>query len=139
MAIETHTRESVPFRIRTADGETVELTYSSPRPAATHDEQAVLETLPWYEPGKPLRNFMLHETDFYDEVEQIWGRRWGAEGIGTLREVLVSRARPRTRSGPSTPRSGSTTTRAPAATPTSDGYRRSSTSTTPCSPTTACA
>jgi N-dimethylarginine dimethylaminohydrolase len=34
---------------------------------------------------------MLHETDFYDEVEQIWGRRWGAEGIGTLREVLVSR------------------------------------------------
>jgi N-dimethylarginine dimethylaminohydrolase len=34
---------------------------------------------------------MLHETDFYDEVEQVWGRRWGAEGIGTLREVLVSR------------------------------------------------
>jgi N-dimethylarginine dimethylaminohydrolase len=34
---------------------------------------------------------MLHETDFYDEVEQIWGQRWGAEGIGTLREVLVSR------------------------------------------------
>ncbi len=34
---------------------------------------------------------MLHETDFYDEVEQIWGKRWGAEGIGRLREVLVSR------------------------------------------------
>jgi N-dimethylarginine dimethylaminohydrolase len=51
----------------------------------------VLETLPWFEPGKPLRNWMLHETDFYDEVEQIWGRRFGAEGIGTLREVLVSR------------------------------------------------
>src|SRR5579864_4083786 len=91
MATETHTRESVPFRVRTADGDTVELTYSSPRPAATHDERAVLETLPWFEPGKPLRNYMLHETDFYDEVEQIWGRRWGAEGIGTLREVLVSR------------------------------------------------
>ena len=84
-------RESVPFRVRTADGDTVELTYSSPREAATHDELAVLETLPWFEPGKPLRNHMLHETDFYDEVEQIWGRRWGAEGIGTLREVLVSR------------------------------------------------
>jgi N-dimethylarginine dimethylaminohydrolase len=91
MAIETHIRESVPFRVRTADGETVELTYSSPRPAATHDERAVLDSLPWFEPGKPLRNFMLHESDFYDEVEQIWGRRWGAEGIGTLREVLVSR------------------------------------------------
>src|SRR3954452_8249031 len=85
------TQESVPFRVRTADGETVELTYSSPRQAATHDEMEVLETLPWFERGKPLRNFMLHETDFYDEVDQIWGRRWGAEGIGTLREVLVSR------------------------------------------------
>src|SRR5712692_8195968 len=85
------TRESVPFRVTTADGEVVELTYSSPRPAADHDEAAVLETLPWFEPGKPLRNWMLHETDFYDEVEQIWGQRWGAEGIGTLREVLVSR------------------------------------------------
>ena len=88
---DTSARESVPFRLRTADGETVELAYSSPRPAETHDERAVVESLPWFEPGKPLRNYMLHETDFYDEVEQIWGRRWGAEGIGTLREVLVSR------------------------------------------------
>lgn len=87
----TGAREEVPFRVRRADGETIELSYSSPRPAAEHDEIALLETLPWFEPGKPLRNYMLHETDFYDEVEQIWGRRWGAEGIGTLREVLVSR------------------------------------------------
>jgi N-dimethylarginine dimethylaminohydrolase len=84
-------REEVPFRIRRSDGETIELSYSSPRTAAEHDELAVLEELPWYEPGKPLRNWMLHETDLYDEVEQIWGKRWGAEGIGTLREVLVSR------------------------------------------------
>ena len=68
------TREAVPFRIRTADGTTTELSYSSPRPAALHDEREVLESLPWFEPGKPLRNFMLHESDFYDEVEQIWGR-----------------------------------------------------------------
>jgi N-dimethylarginine dimethylaminohydrolase len=88
---QTQAREAVPFQVVTADGEAVELTYSSPRPEAEHDEAAVLETLPWFEPGKPLRNWMLHETDFYDEVEQIWGRRWGAEGIGTLREVLVSR------------------------------------------------
>jgi N-dimethylarginine dimethylaminohydrolase len=87
----TRRRESVPFRVTTADGETVELEYSSPRPAADHDELEVLESLPWFEPGKPLRNWMLHQTDFYDEVEQIWGRRWGAEGLGTLREVLVSR------------------------------------------------
>jgi N-dimethylarginine dimethylaminohydrolase len=85
------TRETVPFRLRTADGDTVELSYSSPRPEAEHDEQAVLDSLPWYEAGKPLRNWMLHEIDFNDEVEQIWGRPWGAQGIGRLREVLVSR------------------------------------------------
>ena len=84
-------REPVPFRVVTADGETIELSYSSPRPAAEHDERALLEETPWFEPGRPLRNYMLHETDFYDEVEQIWGARWGAEGIGKLREVLVSR------------------------------------------------
>jgi N-dimethylarginine dimethylaminohydrolase len=84
-------REEVPFRVVRSDGAEIELTYSSPRQAEEHDEMAVVETLPWFEHGKPLRNWMLHETDFYDEVEQIWGRRWGAEGIGTLREVLVSR------------------------------------------------
>ena len=89
--IEASAREEVPFRVVRADGTEVTLSYSSPRPADEHDEMALLETLPWFERGKPLRNWMLHETDFYDEVEQIWGRRWGAEGIGTLREVLVSR------------------------------------------------
>ena len=131
-------RESVPFTVRTADGDSIELTYSSPRVAEKHDEEEVRESLPWFEPGKPLRNYMLHQTDFYDEVEQIWGRSWGAEGIGKLREVLVSR-RPRTRSDRSTPRSGSTTTRAPPAMPTSAFCRRSTTSTTTCSPATGCA
>ena len=85
------TSEEIPFRVVRSDGAAIELSYSSPRRAEDHDELAVLETLPWFERGKPLRNWMLHETDFYDEVEQIWGQRWGAEGIGTLREVLVSR------------------------------------------------
>jgi len=84
-------RETVPFRVIDADGQTIELPYSSPREAADHDETHVLEQLPWFEAGRPLHNWMLHDTDFYDEVEQVWGRRWGAEGIGTLREVLVSR------------------------------------------------
>ncbi len=84
-------REDVPFRVIRADGETIDLSYSSPRRAEEHDEVDVRETLPWFESGKPLRNWMLHETDFYDEVEQVWGRRWGAGGIGTLREVVVSR------------------------------------------------
>ncbi len=84
-------REAVPFRVVDADGATTELTYLSPRRAADHDEAAVVEQLPWFDHGEPLHNWALHDTDFYDEVEQIWGRRWGAEGIGRLREVLVSR------------------------------------------------
>ncbi len=85
------TRERVPFRVVDADGNTTELTYSSPRRAAEHDERGAVRGLPWFDPQEPLHNWILHETDFYDEVEQIWGRRWGAEGIGKLREVLVSR------------------------------------------------
>jgi N-dimethylarginine dimethylaminohydrolase len=92
VAIETtRSRELVPFRVVDADGHATELTYSSPHSAEGHVEQAVLDRLPWFESGQPLHNWMLHETDFYDEVEQVWGRRWGAEGIGKLREVLVSR------------------------------------------------
>ncbi len=84
-------REHVPFRVVTASGRTHELEYSSPRAAAGHDELRTIGELPWFEPGKPTRNWMLHEIDFADEVDQIWGRPWGAEGIGRLREVLVSR------------------------------------------------
>ena len=84
-------REDVPFRVIRADGKTIELTYSSPRPAGDHAEMKVLRELPWFEPGKPTKNWMLHEIDFYDEVDKIWGQKWGAEGIGKLREVLVSR------------------------------------------------
>lgn len=84
-------REDVPFRVIRADGQTHELSYSSMRRAADHDEMAVLDTLPWFERGQPTHNWMLHEIDFYDEEDQIWGQQWGAEGIGKLREVLVSR------------------------------------------------
>ena len=83
--------ETVPFRVITAKGETIDLPYYSPHKASSHDEAALLKTLPWFEEGKPLHNWMLHETDFYDEVEHIWGTKWGAEGLGKLREVLVSR------------------------------------------------
>jgi len=61
---EQSNRELVPFRVRTADGREVEPEYSSPRPADGHNEHAVLETLPWFERGMPLRNYMLHESDF---------------------------------------------------------------------------
>jgi hypothetical protein len=60
-------RESVPFRVRTAEGETIDLAYSSPRLAAEHDEGELLEMLPWFEPGKPLRNYILYDTDVRDQ------------------------------------------------------------------------
>ncbi len=56
------TRELVPLRVRTADGDIVDLSYSSPRSAETHDEMAVVESLPWFEIGKPLKNWMLSGT-----------------------------------------------------------------------------
>ncbi|MFQ5660329.1 MAG: dimethylarginine dimethylaminohydrolase family protein [Gammaproteobacteria bacterium] len=84
-------RENVPFRVIDSDGRKFNLSYSSPFRASEHDEMKLLETLPWFESAKPLHNWMLHEIDFYDEVDKIWGKKWGAEGIGTLREVLVSR------------------------------------------------
>ena len=77
MAIETHTRESVPFRVRTADGDTVELTYSSPRQAATHDERSVLDTLPWFESG---------------ELKPVIDRVYPLEQAGAAHQRLMDRA-----------------------------------------------
>jgi N-dimethylarginine dimethylaminohydrolase len=81
----------VPFRVVDADGNEHRLSYSSPYKAKGYQEAKVLKGVPWFEKGKPTKNWMLHETDFYDEVDKIWGRKWGAEGLGRLREVLVSR------------------------------------------------
>ena len=49
MSTKQSTREQVPFRLRTADGASVELTYSSPRSAVDHDVTAVVAELPWFE------------------------------------------------------------------------------------------
>ena len=84
-------REIIPFRVKDSDGEIFDLKYAAPYESKNHDEMKLIRNLSWFETGKPLRNWMLHEMDFYDEVEKIWGKKWGAEGIGKLREVLVSR------------------------------------------------
>ena len=97
----TQSRESVPFRVRTADGDSVELTYSSPREAATHDELAVLETLPWFERGhvdraKPEPDLFLtcaerigiSPADCYVVGDAVWdllaARRAGMLSVGLL-------------------------------------------------------
>ena len=84
-------RKKVPFRVIDSEGEEHHLTYSSPYPTKGYNEWKTLKRNKWFENGKPTKNWMLHETDFYDEVEKIWGKKWGAEGLGRLKEVLVSR------------------------------------------------
>ncbi len=52
-------------------------------------EEYPLENYPDYEPGKPPRFEKLREIDYSDEMERVWGRRWGEQGIGRLREVAL--------------------------------------------------
>jgi len=51
-----------------------------------------LTDFPFYEPNKPPQYYKYHsEVSYLDELERIWGKRWGAQGIGKLREVVVVR------------------------------------------------
>lgn len=57
----------------------------------TKPEDFRIEDIPFYEPGKPPRHDLWGKLDFSDEEERLFGRKWGAQGIGKLREVLVCR------------------------------------------------
>lgn len=50
-----------------------------------------VEQYPDYRAGQPPDLLKLHEASYLDEVEQTWGRQWGAMGIGKLREVALSK------------------------------------------------
>jgi N-dimethylarginine dimethylaminohydrolase len=51
-----------------------------------------LKDYPAYEPHKPPQWYKFHtEVSYLDELEKIWGKKWGAQGIGKLREVAVVR------------------------------------------------
>lgn len=55
-------------------------------------EEGSLSVFPYYEKGKVPQYHRYHaEVDFLDELELIWGRRWGAQGIGRLQEVAMIR------------------------------------------------
>ncbi len=59
------------------------------RPSAT---DADLRNFPFYEEGKVPQYQKYHaKVSFLDEIELIWGKRWGAQGIGRLREVAMVR------------------------------------------------
>ena len=45
---------------------------------------------PYYEEGKVPQYHRYHaEVSYLDELERIWGKKWGAQGIGRLREVAM--------------------------------------------------
>jgi len=49
-----------------------------------------LASFPYYEHGKTPQYHKYHaEVSYLDELELIWGKPWGAQGIGRLREVAM--------------------------------------------------
>ena len=51
-----------------------------------------LRDFPFYEEGKVPQYHKYHsKVSYLDELELIWGKRWGAQGIGRLREVAMVR------------------------------------------------
>jgi hypothetical protein len=56
----------------------------------TNSNDVDLAKIPGYEPDKPPRR--LDEATWYDELEAMWGRKWGAcSTIGKLRTAMVTR------------------------------------------------
>ncbi|HEY1275573.1 MAG TPA: arginine deiminase family protein [Thermoleophilaceae bacterium] len=55
------------------------------------EQNVKVSDYPGYRPGAVAQYAQYHdEVDFLDEIELIWGKRWGAQGIGRLREVAMS-------------------------------------------------
>ncbi len=54
-------------------------------------EDYPLENYPDYEPGKAPNTEIIEQIDYLDEVERIWGKNWGAQGIGKLRAVALAK------------------------------------------------
>jgi N-dimethylarginine dimethylaminohydrolase len=50
-----------------------------------------LENYPDYVPGKAPQAYMMEDVSYLDEAEAIWGKNWGACGIGKLKEVALIR------------------------------------------------
>jgi N-dimethylarginine dimethylaminohydrolase len=50
-----------------------------------------LKQYPDYRPGQPPDLLKIAGASYLDEFEAVWGRQWGAMGIGKLREVGLCR------------------------------------------------
>lgn len=53
-----------------------------------------IERYPDYVPGKPPQLEALHRASYLEELEAIWGKQWGCQGIGKLREVALIKCDP---------------------------------------------
>ncbi len=61
-------------------------------PGRERESAELLGKFPYYEEGKVPQYQRYHaEVSYLDELELIWGKRWGAQGIGRLREVAMIR------------------------------------------------
>src|SRR5437867_871480 len=49
-----------------------------------------LERYPDYVPGLPAQAYKLEEFSYQDELVRVWGKPWGSQGIGKLRETVLS-------------------------------------------------
>lgn len=54
-------------------------------------EEWRVEDVPFYEPGRPPRADLWHRVNYLDEYDLTYGKKWGASGIGRIREMAVVR------------------------------------------------
>ncbi len=58
---------------------------------AEHHRRAALDPGAPDKPGMPPKAWIYHDQVSYeDELETLWGKKWGAQGIGKLREVFLN-------------------------------------------------
>ena len=61
----------------------------------THEEPRApvadaFKDFPFYKQGAVPQYHRYHaEVSYLDELERVWGKKWGAQGIGQLREVAM--------------------------------------------------
>ena len=54
-------------------------------------EDYPMENYPDYEPGRSPKTEVIEDIGYLDELERVWGKNWGAQGIGKLREVGLAK------------------------------------------------
>lgn len=61
-----------------------------PKTKVDEEHKKRLAKDPTYEPGKTVKSYLFHDNISYeDELESLWGKKWGAQGIGKLKEIML--------------------------------------------------